>query len=426
MVTEETDILMITETKLDDSFPASQFFMEGFCTPFRLDRNKNGGGILLYIRSNITSTKLNKYIIKNQIEAFFVEIRIRNSIWLLCCLYNPSKLQIASHIQKIFNGIDAYCKKYENILIMGDFNVDVKEVSLHLFSNQYKLKSLNKDPTCYKNIDNPSCIDLLLTNSAKSFESTYTIETGLSDFHKLVVTVLNEKHERMPPKVIQYRNYKKFDYAIFNNNLRKQTLNFSELYFATTRKIFMEILDKFAPLKKKYIRANHSKLVTKELNKAIMLRSKLRNHSKLKSQNYNKQRNLCVSIIRTAKRSYHENLDLKDITDSKKFWATVKPLFSSKIKSTEHITLEENGKIISNDKKFARIFNEFFVNIVPNLGIKTNHSFLINTGNENDPIEKAIAKYKNHPSIISIKKFMENSDSSFSFQKIKSQKQLKC
>ena len=425
MVTEEIDILMITETKLDDSFPASQFFIQGFCTPFRLDRNKNGGGILLYIRSNITSTKLNRYIIKNQTEAFFVEIRIRNSIWLLCCSYNPGKLQIASHIQEISNGIDAYCKKYENILIMGDFNVDVKEVSLHLFCNQYKLKSLNKDPTCYKNIYNPSCIDLFLTNSAKSFESTCTIETGLSDFHKLVVTVLNEKHERMPPKIIQYRNYRKFDYAIFNNNLRKQTknLNFSELDFATIRKIFMEILDKFAPLKKKYIRANHSKFVTKEHSKAIVLRSKLRNQflktktqeSKLK---YNKQRNLCVSITRKAKRSYYENLDLKEITDSKKFWATVKPLFSNKIKSTEYITLEENGKVISNDKELARIFNEFFVNIVPNLGINTNHSFLINTDNENDPIEKAIAKYKNHPSIISIKKFMENSDSSFSFQHV--------
>ena len=125
---------------------------------------------------------------------------------------------------------------------------------------------------------------------------------------------------------------------------------------------------------------------------------------------------MCVSITRKAKRSYYENLDLKDITDNKKFWATVKPLFSNKIKSTEYITLEENGKIISNDKELARIFNKFFVNIVPNLGINTNHSFLINTDNENDPIEKAIAKYKNRPSIISIKKFMENSDCSFSFQ----------
>ena len=399
MVTEEIDILMITETKLDDSFPASQFFIQGFCTPFRLDRNKNGGGILLYIRSNITSTKLNRYIIKNQMEPFFVEIRIGNSIWLLYCSYNPSKPQIASHIQEISNGIDAYCKKYENVLIMGDFNVDVKEVSLHLFCNQYKSKSLNKGPTCYKNIDNSSCIDLFLTNSAKSFESTCTIETGLSDFHKLVVTVLNEKHERMPPKVMQHRNYRKFDYAVFNNNLRKQTknLNFSELDFAT----------------------NHSKFVTKELSKAIMLRSKfLKTKTQESKLKYNKQRNLCVSITRKAKRSYYENLDLKDITDSKKFWATVKSLFSNKIKSTEYITLEENGKIISNDKELARIFNEFFVNIVPNLDINTNHSFLINTDNESDPIEKAIAKYKNHPSIISIKKFMENSDSSFSFQHV--------
>ena len=70
MVTEDIDILIITEAKLDDSFLASQVLIQDFCTPFRLDRNKNGGGILLYIRSNITSTKLNKYVIKNQIEAF--------------------------------------------------------------------------------------------------------------------------------------------------------------------------------------------------------------------------------------------------------------------------------------------------------------------------------------------------------------------
>ena len=128
---------------------------------------------------------------------------------------------------------------------------------------------------------------------------------------------------------------------------------------------------------------------------------------------YNKQWNLCVSITRKVKRSYYENLDLKGITYTKKFCATVKPLFSNKIKSTENITLEENVKIISNDKELARIFNQFLVNIGPNLGINTNHSFLINTDNENDPIEKAIAKYKNYPSIISIKRFMGNSDSSF-------------
>ena len=66
---------MITETKLDDSFPVSQFEIDGFSTPFRQDRNKNGGGILLYICSYIVASKLNSYIFPNDVEAFFIEIK---------------------------------------------------------------------------------------------------------------------------------------------------------------------------------------------------------------------------------------------------------------------------------------------------------------------------------------------------------------
>ena len=43
------DFFMVTETQLDDSFPVLQFNVEGFSTPFRLGRNKNGGGIILYV-----------------------------------------------------------------------------------------------------------------------------------------------------------------------------------------------------------------------------------------------------------------------------------------------------------------------------------------------------------------------------------------
>ena len=65
MVTEDIDIWMITEIKLDDSFSVSQFLIQGLCTSFRLDRNRNCGRIPLYIRGHLTSTKLIKYIIKN-------------------------------------------------------------------------------------------------------------------------------------------------------------------------------------------------------------------------------------------------------------------------------------------------------------------------------------------------------------------------
>ena len=105
----------------------------------------------------------------------------------------------------------------------------------------------------------------------------------------------------------------------------------------------MQVLDKFAPLKKKYIRANLSKFVN--LVKVSMLRSKLRNQFlKTKTEEsevkYNKQRNLCARITRKAERSYCRNLDPKNIADSK-FWAAVNPLFSNEIKSTDYITLEK-------------------------------------------------------------------------------------
>ena len=55
MINGNTDIFMISETKLDETFPAVQFSLQGFCDPYRFDRNHNGGGIMLYIREDIPS-----------------------------------------------------------------------------------------------------------------------------------------------------------------------------------------------------------------------------------------------------------------------------------------------------------------------------------------------------------------------------------
>ena len=59
------------------------------------------------------------------------------------------------------------------------------------FCASYNLKSLIKEPTCFKSIDNPSCIELILTNYPKCFQNSGVYETGISDFHKLTFTVLN-------------------------------------------------------------------------------------------------------------------------------------------------------------------------------------------------------------------------------------------
>ena len=59
IVKNNVDILMISETKLDDSFPTAQFLLHGFSTPYRLQRNSKGGGIMLYIKEDIPSRLLN-------------------------------------------------------------------------------------------------------------------------------------------------------------------------------------------------------------------------------------------------------------------------------------------------------------------------------------------------------------------------------
>ena len=63
------DIVMISETKLDESFPSSQFFLRGYSVPFRFNRNGNGGDILLYIKDDIPSKLLS---MNKNIERFFV------------------------------------------------------------------------------------------------------------------------------------------------------------------------------------------------------------------------------------------------------------------------------------------------------------------------------------------------------------------
>ena len=117
-------------------------------------------------------------------EAFFIQINIKGNKWIICCSYNSNRIFDSRHLDHDAKGIDTYSKKYEKI---GDFNIELKEANMTTFCNQYKPKALNEEPTCFKNYTNLSFIDLYLTNCPESFQSTLTIETGLSDFHKLIV-----------------------------------------------------------------------------------------------------------------------------------------------------------------------------------------------------------------------------------------------
>ncbi len=182
IIAGNVDILLVSETKLDDSFPAKQFLIEGYSLPFRLDRSGRAGGLLLFVREDIPSKALKTHFSR---EGIFLEINLKNCKWLLFGGYNPHKDFIKDFLSEVSAQLDNFMQNYENFMLIGDFNSEITESSMIDFMNMHNLKNLISDPTCFKNPDRPTSIDVMLTNKFKSFKFSNAIETGLSDFHMM-------------------------------------------------------------------------------------------------------------------------------------------------------------------------------------------------------------------------------------------------
>ena len=169
----------------------------------------------------------------------------------------------------------------------------MSDASMNSFCNLYNLECLVQEPTCYQNPECPSCIDLFLSNCENHFLKTEILETGLSDFHKLIITAKMLKFEKQPSQIVTYRNCKNYNKEMFEKDIQIKLpeCDIENIPYQTFTNIFIDILNLHAPLKK-YLRANHSKFLSKELSKEIILRSKLRNKflkdKKLMKQEQNK------------------------------------------------------------------------------------------------------------------------------------------
>ena len=95
---------------------------------------------------------------------------------------------------------------------------------MSVFCDKYDLKSLVKEPTCYKNPENPSCIDLILTDNPKYFQSTCVVETGLSDFHRMTVTIMKTTFNKFQPRLTHCR-YKRFQNDWYRDKLTSKLWN---------------------------------------------------------------------------------------------------------------------------------------------------------------------------------------------------------
>ena len=247
-------------------------------------------------------------------------------------------------------------------MIMSSLQAILTSVSLIVkwiqidFIDTFSLTNIVNSKTCFK-ILNETLLDIMLTKNLlykKSFCKTCTVETGLTDCHKMIVTILRAYFKIILSKNIVYRDYKHFHENEFLHelDLEKNKDKFYSSYnpYDDFSNLFKTIIDKHSPIKQKKVRGNNFLFMTKELRKAIMDRSRLRNKYlkypsgedfvNMKKTNNNpstenfvnmkKMKNKYISICRKSKIKYLKRSTEKRISSSKQFWNFVQPFLTNK------------------------------------------------------------------------------------------------
>ena len=148
----------------------SQFLVTVFSVPYRIDGNRNGCGIMIFIRDDIPSRLLTKHVFPDDIESLFIEPNFIKVKWLLFGTYYPACQNDSYYFNNLAKTIYLYIH-YDRNLLVGEFNTEVSDNVLSIFLYQHDLENLVKD--------NLSAIGLFLNNNHLAFQNTTTNVTGL-------------------------------------------------------------------------------------------------------------------------------------------------------------------------------------------------------------------------------------------------------
>ena len=324
------DILTIQETKLDNSFPDNQFYVDRYKL-YRQDFKGNEGGIMMYIRDDFPHRRrldIENHGFNNhngRIEILALEATINNSKWFMISVYKQPKVKVTHLINCVESIMDlCMCDNLNStVVIMGDLNVDMlKPNSLNDCFDVYGLKNLIKESTCNKGT--PSLLDLIVTNQPKRFQNSVSAETGLSDFHSLVCvsTKLNVPQNKC--NTFKYRSFKHFNNDKFLYDLSVIPYNVIEVFddiddsYWMWHELTMDVINSHAPIKTKTIKGHRVPYMNGELRRAINVRNMLkRKYEKCKD---NVQWKLSLRLGKEVL----QNIYKRNVNNTRGFWDTVR------------------------------------------------------------------------------------------------------
>ena len=417
------DVLAISETKLDDSFTNGAFNICNY-KMYRQDRNKNGGGILFYVKDTLPHRMLIEHSFMNEgIECLTLQVVMRNKL-NISCLYKPPNIK-----DDVFSRVfSRHCESLTadgnvNVFI-GDFNYNMLEQNLLCdMCDLYGLVNMIKTPTCFK-AARPTLLDVILTNEPRKFHNTLNADLGVSDFHNFVGVSTKMHHRGNARNKITYRSFRHFDSHKFSTDIEQIPFSvckifddIDDVYWAHSAMI-QNVVNEHAPIKTKVISGNRVPFMNGKLRRAIHQRNMWRNrHFRDKGNpylrhKYTRARNYVVSLTRKSTKQYF----VERCTGGPKndnFWATIKPFLSDKgCNRSDKIILKENDTVVTDSSEIATIFNMYYTSVAQ-------------YDNDDDSLQcktldDIITKHENNASILSIKAHMDNrsTDDTFKFTEI--------
>ena len=151
-----------------------------------------------YVNQDLNCKVLNKYPVRQDLEILVSELKLSKTDWLVIGTYKSPSLSDIAFTSEISNILTFYWSTHDSILLMGDFNMTPNNSKLSELIADHELCTLIWEPIGFKSI-NPICIDNFLTNKKTRFMKTLTFETGVSDHHKLIGTMLRSTFAKGKP-----------------------------------------------------------------------------------------------------------------------------------------------------------------------------------------------------------------------------------
>ena len=377
------DILAINESKIDNSIPDTEISIPGY-NLIRKDRNRAGGGVVLYIRDHIPFSD-RKDLVPDRLEMVCVEIsRPHSRSFLVGTWYRPpnSDMNLFDECDTFFQKCDAERKE---LLIVGDLNCDVKKVppdphtrELQFLCSLYQFDQLIDEPTRVSSTS-ATLIDLVVTNIKENISASGVIHLGISD-HSLIYAVRKFTIPRTKSTVKEVRDYKHFNEERFIADLSSLPWNVIQQFqnpnecWRVWKLMFDETLNRHAPLRHKRTRGKSVPWITpriKELmrNRDYHKKQAIKHASQFHWEKFQTLRNKVNMEMRHTKSNFfHDKInDCSKSIDPKKTWTVINSLLGKNNKSNNVSELSVNENVISDSKDLAEAFNDYFITIGPKL-----------------------------------------------------------